>query len=116
MPQELVTLDYKYFSGDLNANNFIISPEINPNQTIVISGKGNIEYGNEEYDSLDISAFSFEQILELNYANIEEGGEVFDLGDGERVFDYLILENETKILFEGLDQLVFRDRTIVNAE
>ena len=112
MSQVLETPDYKYFSGNLNANNFIISPEINPNQTIVISGKGNIEYGNEEYDTLDISAFSFEQVLELNLANIDQGGEIFDVGDGERIFDYLILENGSKILFEGIDQLVFSDRRI----
>lgn len=103
---------FSYFPGNLNANNFTLSPGINPNQTIVVSGKGNVEYGNGEYDSLDLSAFSFDQVFQFSFAAFDEGGEIFDVGEGDRVFDYLILDNGTKILFEGLDQLVFSDRKI----
>lgn len=106
---------WRYFSGNLNANNDYnfgndlasVSP-----QTIIVSGNGNVEYGNGSYDSLNLSAFSVDQVVEFSLAEINKGGEVINVGNGDRIFDYLVLENGSKILFEGIDRLVFRDRTI----
>ena len=104
----------RYFQGDLTADNFDFGDNLASfaNQIIVISGNGNLKFGEEIYDSLDFSAFSVDSVTEFNLAEIDAGGVVYDLGDGDRVFDSLTLNNGSQILFEGIDRLVFGDRTI----
>ena len=103
-----------YFQGDLEADNFSFGDNLASfsNQTIVISGNGNVDFGDGSYDFLDFSAFSIDRVVEFSLAEIDAGGEVFDVGDGERVFDRLVLENGSTVLFEGIDRLVFSDRII----
>ena len=97
-----------YFQGDLRANNFTIDSSYSLN---VISGNGNLDFGQGLYDTLDLSNISVEQVIDVSFAEATEGGIVFDPGNGERVFDSISLADGTQILFEGIENLVFSDYT-----
>ena len=108
------TSDTFYHEGDLEANNFDFGNNLNSfaDQTIIISGNGNLEYGTGAYDTLDFSAYSVDNVIEFDFAEIDSGGEIVSFENSGRIFDSLTLNNGSQILFENIDRLVFSDRTI----
>ena len=62
-----------------------------------------------KYDTLEFSNISVDQVEEVNLANTDKGGIVFETKNGDRVFDYIALDDGTKVLFESIDRLVFKD-------
>ena len=100
-----------YFQGTLRADRFTYTPG-DGNSLAVISGNGNISYGNGYYDSINFAQISVNQVVDHSFAEIGSGGEIFNPGDGDRVFDYITLDNGTKILFEGIDKIVFSEGEI----
>ena len=98
-----------YIRGTLEAETFSLVPD---RQTTVISGNGNIDYGTGVYDTLDLSTISVSQVAEVNFAANPEGGTVFDVGDGERAFDSITLDDGRQVIFEGIENIVFADDNI----
>ena len=97
-----------YTPGTLEADTFVIDPSF---QTNIFSGNGNVNYGLGYYDTLDLSNISVNEVVNVSLAEIEEGGVVFDTGNGAKVYDYLVLDDGTEILFEGIESLVFSDNS-----
>jgi serine protease len=98
-----------YLQGTLSADNFTLDNNYDLN---IISGNGNVEYGYGYLDSLDLSNVSVEEVVDYSLAQTTEGGAIFDVGNGERVFDYLTLEDGSEILFENIESIVFADETV----
>jgi len=96
-----------YDPGTLEADRFSLAPDY---QLTVFSGKGNIEYGDGFYDTLDLSNISIDSV-ELGFAKNQEGY-YYDVGDGRRAFDSVILADDRQILFEGVERIVFADRIL----
>ena len=98
-----------YLRGGLGADTFTIDSSFDVN---IISGNGNIDLGVGYYDILDLSSISVDEVVNYSLAQVDEGGIVFDVGNGERVFDYMELADGTEILFEGLDGVIFSDEVV----
>jgi hypothetical protein len=98
-----------HIEGTLNADIFTLNTRYDVN---IISGNGNVEFGAGYYDVLDLSNISVDDVVNSSFAEVDEGGVIFDLGNGDRVFDYLQLSDGTEVLFEGLDGIVFSDQEI----
>ena len=97
-----------YFQGTLEADSFTHSLG-QGNETVVISGNGNIDYGDGYQDLLNLSEISIDRVSNHSFAEIDGGGTIFNSGQGDRVFDFLTLDNGDTILFEGIDRIVFSD-------
>jgi serine protease len=94
----------RLLSGSLRADIFNISLF---DRTTVISGNGNVDFGQGFRDWIDLSSISFSQItLELASA---VSGMVFNPGNGNRVFDSMTLSGGQKILFEGIEGIQFAE-------
>ena len=96
-----------YQQGSLKADRFTV--DLNKALT-VISGNGNVEYGYGRYDYLDLSNLFSNSIA--SWSPAESEGVLFDIGNGARVFDSLVLTNGSQVLFEGLDSVQFADGII----
>ncbi len=94
--------------GTLGADTFTFTG--NYSRTIV-SGNGNVDFGQNRFDSLDLSNLRSTDVL-FNFASTTTGGMLYDPGTGSRLFDSIMLQNGNEILFEGIERLVFSDRTI----
>lgn len=92
--------------GTLSADNFVID---RTQEITVISGNGNVDFGEGLFDNIDLSDVSVEAVVNYNPATIDGGGVVIDPGDGARVFDYIALADGREILFEGIDRVTFAD-------
>jgi len=97
-----------YLSGGLEADNFEIDFSYDVS---VVSGNGNAQYGFGEYDTLDLSGLSVQDLTHSSFAESPNGGVIFDRGDGARVFDHFILSNGVDIYFEGIEQIIFSDQS-----
>ncbi len=100
-----------HVEGSLRADRFTYTPGTG-NQLTVISGNGNLNYGAGYYDSLNLASISVDQVVDYSFADINGGGETFNLGNGDRVFDYITLDNGDKFLFEGIDKVTFAEGEI----
>lgn len=100
-----------HVQGSLKADRFNYTPGAG-NQLTVVSGNGNLNYGRGYYDSLNLSSVSVNQVVDYSFADINGGGETFNLGNGDRVFDYITLDNGDKFLFEGIDKVSFAEGEI----
>ena len=100
-----------HFQGSLKANKFTYTLGTSA-EFAVISGNGNIEYGSGDYDIINFSNISVNQVTDYSFAKIGSGGTIFNTGNGDRVFDYITLDNGSKILFEGIDKIVFSEGEI----
>jgi serine protease len=96
-----------YLSGTLKADRFKIETTA---RLIVISGNGNVNYGQGEYDLLDLSDISINYVKQLKEGTID--GVLFNPGNGARLFDAIFLKDGRQILFEGLDIIQFSDTTL----
>ena len=106
--------DYQYlgyFQGSLQADSFNYTLGEGDNLA-VLSGNGNINYGSGYYDLLNLDQISVDQVSDYSFAEIGSGGTIFNPGNGDRVFDYLTFDNGDKLLFEGIDKIVFSDYEI----
>ena len=77
----------------------------------VISGDGNIAFGNGGRDLLNLSTIVSSSVT-FNLVGINGNGVLFDPGNGTQAFDSLTLSNGNQILFEGIDSIQFADRTL----
>ena len=94
----------RYLAGTLRGDRF----SVNLREALtVISGNGNVDYGQGAYDYLDLSNISSKSVS--NWSLAESGGVLFNLGRGDRVFDSLQFTNGSQVLFEGLDRVQFAD-------
>lgn len=93
-----------HWQGTLRADQFSIDFD---DALTVISGNGNVDYGDRQHDFLNLTNISYHSVAEWSWA--ESGGVVFDVGNGDRVFDSLLLSNGSQVLFEGLDSIQFSD-------
>lgn len=100
-----------YFQGTLEADSFTYTIDAGA-ELAVVSGNGNINYGSGFYDSINFSDISVNQVIDYSFAEIGTGGEIFNPGDGDRVFDYITLDDGSKILFEGIDKIIFSEGEI----
>lgn len=95
-------------TGSLRADTF----DLTGNYTrTVISGNGNVDFQTGLRDVLDLSDLSSTSVS-INYAGARGGGVQYDPGNGTRVFDAIVLHDGRQILFEGVEQIRFRDRTL----
>ncbi len=95
-------------TGTLGADTF----DVTGNYTrTVISGSGNVDFGTGRRDVLDLSGL-LSNSVSINYSNTTGGGVFYDPGNGTRVFDSILFNDGRQVLFEGIDQIRFRDRTI----
>lgn len=97
-----------YIKGTLNADTFKYSSDAS---LTIVSGNGNVEFGEGKYDVLDLSNYHSDN-LHLNLANTNGGGVEYDSGKGERVFDAITLKNGNQILFEGIEKIQFANCTL----
>jgi serine protease len=95
-------------AGTLGADTFDV---IGNYTRTVISGNGNIDFGSGRRDVLDLSAL-LSTSVSITYATDPKGGVFYDPGNGTRVFDSILLNDGRQVLFEGIDQIRFSDRTI----
>lgn len=101
---------YAVFAGTLGADRFALDPD---HQIAVISAQGNIDFGRDQYDVLDLTDITFDQVQRLSFVGGDGStGQLLDIGNGVRVFDALVLNNGQQVWFEGLDRIEFADRTI----
>ncbi len=98
----------RLLSGSLNADTFTYTGGFS---RTVISGGGNVNFGSGFRDVLNLSNLVSTSVF-FNDADITTGGTLFNPGNGSRLFDAITLPNGNEILFEGIDRLVFADRTI----
>ncbi len=96
------------FNGDLSANTF--RPSSTANRT-VISGNGNVQFGQGLFDNIDLSSINSTSI-NLNLAGLTQGGVAYNPGNGVRIFDAISFADGRQILFEGIDTITFADRTV----
>lgn len=77
----------------------------------IFSGNGNVDYVTGGRDLIDLSQF-LSTSAAFNYADNGSGGVVYNLGNGNRIFDALTLNDGSEILFEGIEAIKFADTTI----
>jgi serine protease len=100
---------YQILAGTLDADRFTIG-RFNES---VISGNGNYAYGNNLYDTLDLSNITFSSLSSISLVNAQgNGGTALEIGNGTRLFDTLRLNNGQTIYFEGIDLIQFADRSL----
>jgi serine protease len=95
-------------TGTFGADNFDL---IGTYRRTVISGNGNIDFGTGARDRLDLSNLASTNVT-INFANTQGGGSFYNPGNGMRLFDSIQLNDGRYILFEGIDEVRFSDRTI----
>lgn len=105
--QSVQTTGFLYMTGSLQADYFKIETDA---KLIAISGNGNVSYGQGEYDLLDLSDISINDVQQIKDSAID--GVLFNPGNGARLFDAIFLKDGRQILFEGLDIIQFSDETL----
>jgi serine protease len=96
--------------GTLGADTFSLTANNLTARQTVVSGNGNIDFGQNRWDLLDLSSLRSTDVL-FNLATATTGGMIYDPGNGSRLFDSIMLSNGNEILFEGIDRIQFADRT-----
>jgi serine protease len=105
------TADYsgtRTLTGTFGADNFDV---IGTYRRTVVSGKGNVNFGDGLRDRLDLSNIASTNVT-INFANTQGGGQLYNPGNGMRLFDSLQFSDGRYVLFEGIDEIRFSDRTI----
>ena len=96
--------------GSLEADQFDFHPD---DLYTIYSGKGNVEFGQGEFDLIDLSHLSVDDVVKFNLANTNgTGGLLYDPGNGLCLFDAMQLNDGSRILFEGIDRIQFADQII----
>jgi serine protease len=105
-PQSPIT---RTVAGTLRADTFTYETGYNLS---VFSGNGNVDFGTGARDILDLSQFASTGV-NINYANTATGGVIYNLGNGNRLFDAIKLTDGSDIYFEGIEAIKFAD-TVMN--
>ncbi|KAF3884307.1 MULTISPECIES: S8 family serine peptidase [Nostocales] len=90
--------------GTLDANQFTYKTGFS---RTVISGNGNVDFGDGWKDLLNLSSIYSSTVTFSNASN--GGGVLYNPGNGTRLFDAITLNDGSQILFEGIDRIVFAD-------
>jgi hypothetical protein len=98
-------------AGTLRADTFNYQTGYNLS---VFSGNGNVDFGTGGRDILDLSQFASTGVS-INYANTATGGVIYNLGNGNRLFDAIKLSDGCDIYFEGIDAIKFADTVVTLA-
>jgi serine protease len=96
--------------GTLGADTFSLTANNFEARQTVVSGNGNVDFGQGRWDLLDLSSLRSTDVV-LNLATATTGGMLYDPGNGSRLFDSIMLASGNEILFEGIDRIQFADRT-----
>lgn len=105
-----ITTEGRSFVGTLGADTFSLTANNLIAPQTIVSGNGNVDFGQNRWDLLDLSSLRSTDII-LNLATATTGGMLYDSGNGSRLFDEIRLSNGNSILFEGIDRIQFADRT-----
>jgi serine protease len=93
--------------GTLDANQFTHQAGFS---RTVISGNGNVDFGNGWRDLLNLSNINSTTVA---FSNASQGGGIlYNPGNGTRLFDAITLNNGNQILFEGIDRILFADTSL----
>ncbi|MGF1496536.1 MAG: S8 family serine peptidase [Elainellaceae cyanobacterium] len=71
----------------------------------VFSGNGNVYFGDGYLDTLDLRNLQYSQVVNYTLTPV-------NTGDGARMLDTVQLSNGGYIFFEGIDRVMFADRTL----
>ena len=104
------TTEGRSFVGTLGADTFSLTANNFIAPQTIVSGNGNVDFGQSRWDLLDLSSLRSTDIT-LNLATATTGGMLYDSGNESRLFDEIRLSNGNSILFEGIDRIQFADRT-----
>jgi serine protease len=96
--------------GTLGADTFSLTANNLTSRQTVVSGNGNVDFGQGRWDLLDLSSLRSTDVV-INLATATTGGMLYDPGNGSRLFDSIMLSGGNEILFEGIDRIQFADRT-----
>ncbi len=96
-------------AGTLGADQFTLTPGY---RRYVFSGNGNVDYGAGLFDRLDLSAFSSSSVRWNPVTANGTGGVRYNPGNGDRLFDQLLLSDGREILLEGIEKIVFQNESL----
>ncbi|MBE9009859.1 S8 family serine peptidase [Pseudanabaenaceae cyanobacterium LEGE 13415] len=96
------SVNTRQIAGSLRADLFRVGSDART----VISGNGNVDFGNGYRDLLDLSTVASSSV---NFSWANQAGVVYNPGTGSRVFDAINFSDGRQILFEGLDAIQFAD-------
>ncbi|BAU12562.1 hypothetical protein LEP3755_30920 [Leptolyngbya sp. NIES-3755] len=100
------SVNTRQIAGSLRADLFRVGSDA---IRTVISGNGNVDFGNGYRDLLDLSTIASTSVS-FSWAN--QAGVVYNPGNGSRVFDAINFSDGRQILFEGIDTIQFSDGMI----
>jgi serine protease len=95
-------------AGTLRADTFNLQSGFN--RTIFI-GNGNVDYGSGKRDLLNLSEIASTSVT-TNYADNSKGGVVYNAGKGNSLYDAITLSDGSEILFQGIETIQFKDKTV----
>lgn len=95
-------------TGTLRANTFNFQSGFN--RTIYF-GNGNVDYGSGARDLLNLSQFASTSVT-TNYADNLKGGVVYNAGKGNSLYDAITFSDGSQILFQGIETIQFKDKTV----
>jgi serine protease len=95
-------------SGTLRADTFNFQSGFN--RTIYF-GNGNVDYGSGARDLLNLSEIASTSVT-TNYADNLKGGVVYNTGKGNSLYDAITLGDGSEILFQGIETIQFKDKTV----
>lgn len=99
-------------SGTLGADVFNLTSGF---RRYVFSGNGNVDYGSGLFDRLDLSALSSSSIRWNPVRANGTGGVRYNPGNGDRLFDQLLLNDGREILLEGIEKILFKNDGLVSS-
>ena len=77
----------------------------------IFNGNGNVDYSTGARDLLDLSQLA-STTVKANYADNSTGGVVYNAGNGNRLYDAITLSDGSEILFQGIETIKFKDKTV----
>ncbi|NEU76999.1 S8 family serine peptidase [Hassallia byssoidea VB512170] len=95
-------------TGSLRADTFNFQSGFN--RTIYF-GNGNVDYGSGARDLLNLSQFASTSVT-TNYADNLKGGVVYNAGKGNSLYDAITFSDGSQILFQGIESIQFKDKTV----
>jgi hypothetical protein len=95
-------------AGTLRADTFNFQSGFN--RTIYF-GNGNVDYSTGARDLLNLSQIASTSVT-TNYADNLKGGVVYNAGNGNRLYDAITFSDGSQILFQGIESIQFKDKTV----
>ncbi|MBW4447261.1 MAG: S8 family serine peptidase [Spirirestis rafaelensis WJT71-NPBG6] len=77
----------------------------------IINANGNVDYGSGKRDLLNLSGIASTSVT-TNLADNLKGGVVYNTGNGNRLYDAITLSDASEILFQGIETIQFKDKTV----